>query len=75
VTGSGDIAPDVPAAPDGNGTTIDRTLLGAFTGLIAVIVVAAMFMTAEYRRGIGVLAAWSAEALLAGGLLLRRRDA
>jgi ABC-type transport system involved in multi-copper enzyme maturation permease subunit len=27
-------------------------LLGAFAGLIAVIVVAAMFMTAEYRRGL-----------------------
>jgi ABC-type transport system involved in multi-copper enzyme maturation permease subunit len=50
VTGSGDIAPDVPAA--GNGTPIERTLLGAFGGLIAVIVVAAMFITAEYRRGL-----------------------
>jgi ABC-type transport system involved in multi-copper enzyme maturation permease subunit len=52
VTGSGDIAPDVPGAPDGNGTAIERTLLGAFAGLIAVIVVATMFMTAEYRRGL-----------------------
>ncbi len=51
VTGSGDIAPDVPAG-DGTGTPIERTLLGAFGGLIAVIVVAAMFITAEYRRGL-----------------------
>ncbi len=52
MTGSGNIAPDVPAAPDGNGTAVESTLLGAFFGLIAVIVVAAMFMTAEYRRGL-----------------------
>jgi ABC-type transport system involved in multi-copper enzyme maturation permease subunit len=47
VTGSGDIAPG-----SANGTPIERTLLGAFGGLIAVIVVAAMFVTAEYRRGL-----------------------
>jgi ABC-type transport system involved in multi-copper enzyme maturation permease subunit len=52
VTGTGDIAPDVPGSPDGGGTPIGRTQLGAFGGLIAVIVVAAMFMTAEYRRGL-----------------------
>ncbi len=53
VTGSGDIGPDVPAAPGGGGgTAIEQTLLGIFGGLIAVIVVAAMFMTAEYRRGL-----------------------
>jgi ABC-type transport system involved in multi-copper enzyme maturation permease subunit len=49
VTGSGDIA---PASADGNGTPVEQTLLGVFGGLIAVIVVAAMFMTAEYRRGL-----------------------
>jgi ABC-type transport system involved in multi-copper enzyme maturation permease subunit len=52
VTGSGDIAPDVPATPDGTGSSIESTLIGAFGGLIAIIVVAAMFMTAEYRRGL-----------------------
>ena len=52
VTGSGDIAPDVVAGPDGTGTPIERTLTGGFAGLIAVIVVAALFMTAEYRRGL-----------------------
>jgi ABC-type transport system involved in multi-copper enzyme maturation permease subunit len=34
------------------GTPVEQTLLGAFAGLIAVIVVAAMFVTAEYRRGL-----------------------
>jgi ABC-type transport system involved in multi-copper enzyme maturation permease subunit len=46
VTGSGDIAPTV------GGSGIERTLIGAFAGLIAVIVVAALFITAEYRRGL-----------------------
>ena len=35
-----------------HGATIAQTLIGAFAGLIVVIVVAAMFMTAEYRRGL-----------------------
>jgi ABC-type transport system involved in multi-copper enzyme maturation permease subunit len=51
VRGSGDIGPLVP----GNGgreQTIERHLVGAFAGLIAVIVVAVMFITAEYRRGL-----------------------
>ena len=52
MTGSGDIAPDVPGAADGGGFPIEHTLRGVFGGLIAVIVVAAMFMTAEYRRGL-----------------------
>ncbi len=47
VTGTGDIAPSVNV-----GTPVEQTLLGAFGGLIAVIVVAAMFVTAEYRRGL-----------------------
>jgi ABC-type transport system involved in multi-copper enzyme maturation permease subunit len=50
VSGSGDIAPNVPG--DGPNQTIGGSLLGAFAGLIAVIVVATMFMTAEYRRGL-----------------------
>jgi hypothetical protein len=55
VSGTGDIAPDVGDAETGGGsggTPIERTLDGAFVGLIAVIVVGAMFMTAEYRRGL-----------------------
>ncbi len=51
VTGSGDIAPDVPGGA-GSGQDLAQTLVGAFAGLIAVVVVAAMFITAEYRRGL-----------------------
>jgi ABC-type transport system involved in multi-copper enzyme maturation permease subunit len=54
VTGSGDIAPEVSAGPadEAGGTPIEKTLLGVFAALIAVIVIAAMYMTAEYRRGL-----------------------
>jgi ABC-type transport system involved in multi-copper enzyme maturation permease subunit len=48
VTGSGDIAP-VP--PSGAGS-VAQTLIGAFAGLIAIVIAAAMFITAEYRRGL-----------------------
>ncbi len=53
VTGSGDIAP-VPAGTDAAGPsqTITQHLIGTFAGLIAVVVLAAMFITAEYRRGL-----------------------
>src|ERR1700722_1906525 len=51
VSGSGDIAPDVPAA-GGVGALIEENLTGVFAALITVIVIAAMFMTAEYRRGL-----------------------
>jgi ABC-type transport system involved in multi-copper enzyme maturation permease subunit len=46
VSGTGDIAPTV-----GGGRRIDQTLLGTFAGLIVVIVIGSMFITAEYRRG------------------------
>jgi hypothetical protein len=49
ITGEGDIAPDV-AGGAGSGITIAQPLLGTFAGLIAVIVVATLFITAEYRR-------------------------
>jgi ABC-type transport system involved in multi-copper enzyme maturation permease subunit len=49
VTGSGDIAPAVAGAA-GLGTTITQTLVGTFAGLIVVVVVGVMFVTAEYRR-------------------------
>jgi ABC-type transport system involved in multi-copper enzyme maturation permease subunit len=53
VTGSGDIAPVVPGAAAGfPTTTIEQPLAGVFVGLIAIVVVAAMFVTAEYRRGL-----------------------
>ncbi|MFL6114826.1 MAG: ABC transporter permease subunit [Catenulispora sp.] len=50
VTGSGDIAPW--AVAEGSGKTPASALAGTFAGLIAVIVVAALTMTAEYRRGL-----------------------
>ena len=55
VTGSGDIAPIV--AGHGNGAadsyiTLTNIVLGTFAGLIAIAVVAAMFITGEYRRGL-----------------------
>jgi ABC-type transport system involved in multi-copper enzyme maturation permease subunit len=52
VTGSGDIAPVVPGEAGFPTTTIERPLAGVFVGLIAIAVVAAMFVTAEYRRGL-----------------------
>jgi len=53
VTGSGDIAPVVAGAASSLPTaTIEQSLAGAFIGLIAIVVVAAMFFTAEYRRGL-----------------------
>jgi ABC-type transport system involved in multi-copper enzyme maturation permease subunit len=48
VTGSGDIA---PLGADG-GLAIEQTLTGALAGLLVAIVVAVMFITAEYRRGL-----------------------
>ena len=52
VTGTGDIAPYVAAASGGAATPIETTLTGVFAALIAVIVVAALFITTEYRRGL-----------------------
>ena len=53
VTGSGDIAPVTPGPGSSLPTvTIEQSLAGAFLGLIAIVVVAAMFFTAEYRRGL-----------------------
>ena len=49
VTGSGDIA---PADGQQTGQPVERGLVGAFAGLIALIVVATLFITAEYRRGL-----------------------
>jgi len=51
ITGSGDIAPSTNG-PSGLGVTIGQTLVGTFVALIILAVVAAMFMTAEYRRGL-----------------------
>jgi ABC-type transport system involved in multi-copper enzyme maturation permease subunit len=50
VSGSGDIAPAVSGQD--TITPISQTLVSTFAGLIAVITVAVMFITAEYRRGL-----------------------
>ena len=48
VTGSGDIAPAVGDV----GYTPDQSLQGVFVGLLVVIVLGALFITAEFRRGL-----------------------
>jgi ABC-type transport system involved in multi-copper enzyme maturation permease subunit len=48
VTGSGDIA----AGAGDKGAALQNVLAGTFAGLIAVVVIGAMFITAEYRRGL-----------------------
>jgi hypothetical protein len=50
VTGSGDIAPGVLAAIIGGNPAIGQTVVGILVGLIVLIVIASMFVTAEYRR-------------------------
>jgi len=53
LTGSGDIAPVTPGPGSSLPTvTIGQSLVGAFLGLIVIIVVAAMFFSTEYRRGL-----------------------
>jgi ABC-type transport system involved in multi-copper enzyme maturation permease subunit len=54
VTGSGDIGPAVSGGANTNydTVTIADHLLGVFIGLIILIVIAAMFITVEYRRGL-----------------------
>jgi ABC-type transport system involved in multi-copper enzyme maturation permease subunit len=51
VTGSGNIAPDQDGGA-GPGQSIQFALVGTFFGLVAVVVVGAVFSTAEYRRGL-----------------------
>jgi ABC-type transport system involved in multi-copper enzyme maturation permease subunit len=51
ITGSGDIAPATSGA-SGVGVTIAQTLGGVFVALIILTVIGAMFITAEYRRGL-----------------------
>jgi ABC-2 family transporter protein len=52
VTGSGDIAPDLPGGDGGTAGSVADTLVGTFAGLIAVLVVSTMFITSEFRRGL-----------------------
>ena len=46
VSGSGDIAPSTDSID-----SVKHSLAGTFAGLIAVVVIGVMFITAEYRRG------------------------
>ena len=46
VSGTGDMA------PSGEGPRVENTLTGIVAGLILVVVVAVLFVTAEYRRGL-----------------------
>ena len=39
------------SGPAGVGASISHPLLGTFAGLIMVVVISTMFVTAEYRRG------------------------
>jgi ABC-type transport system involved in multi-copper enzyme maturation permease subunit len=73
VTGTGDIAPITAVGL----ATVGQFLTGAFVALIAVVVVGAVFVTAEYRRGLirTTLAAsprrgrvLAAKAIVAGGI-------
>ncbi|TVZ05349.1 hypothetical protein EAS64_12315 [Trebonia kvetii] len=52
VAGYGDIGPAAGNAYSGSGQSLQRALAGTFFGLIPLIVVAAMFITAEHRRGL-----------------------
>jgi regulation of enolase protein 1 (concanavalin A-like superfamily) len=51
VTGEGDIAPAVSGA-SGLGLSLTQTLAGTFAGLVVMVVIGALTMTAEYRRGL-----------------------
>jgi ABC-type transport system involved in multi-copper enzyme maturation permease subunit len=52
VSGSGDVGPAVVQGLMGTHTASSSLLLGLIVGLLMVIVVAAMFVTTEYRRGL-----------------------
>ncbi|WP_371635081.1 ABC transporter permease subunit [Streptomyces zaomyceticus] len=52
LTGAGDIAPVVGGPAASGVRTVENFLVGAFAGLIMLVVVAASYITAEYRRGL-----------------------
>jgi ABC-type transport system involved in multi-copper enzyme maturation permease subunit len=51
VTGSGDISP-LAAGGNGLGVSVTQTLIGTFLGLVAIVVLGALYITGEYRRGL-----------------------
>ncbi len=52
VSGSGDIAPAIVAGLLGTYTASSSLSFGLIVGLLVVIVIASMFVTSEYRRGL-----------------------
>jgi ABC-type transport system involved in multi-copper enzyme maturation permease subunit len=52
LTGSGDIAPAIVEGLLDTNTAASTLLLGLTVGLIVLIVISAMFITSEYRRGL-----------------------
>ncbi|MBD2895163.1 hypothetical protein amrb99_40970 [Actinomadura sp. RB99] len=52
VTGSGDIAPAVSGSGNVGVQSINSILQGVFAGMIAMVVIGALFITTEYRRGL-----------------------
>src|SRR5450631_436355 len=50
ITGSGDVGPI--GSDGGDDNTISGSLIGVFVGLMAMVVIGALFITAEYRRGL-----------------------
>ncbi|MCW6010171.1 ABC transporter permease subunit [Micromonospora sp. CPCC 205371] len=52
ITGAGDIAPIVGGGAQGSGHTVEGLVIGAFAGLLVVVVVGTMYITSEYRRGL-----------------------
>lgn len=50
ITGTGDIAPGVLAGIIAQNPATGQTIIGILVGLIVVIVIATVFVTAEYRR-------------------------
>ncbi|MFE7073652.1 ABC transporter permease subunit [Streptomyces sp. NPDC057620] len=74
VTGAGDIAPVVGGPATSGVRTIENFLVGAFAGLVVMVVVGAGCITAEYRRGmIGLTLAASprrGRVLVAKGLVV-----
>lgn len=51
ISGSGDIAPAV-GGPAAAGVPLETALVGAFLDLLVIVVLATLFVTGEYRRGL-----------------------
>jgi ABC-type transport system involved in multi-copper enzyme maturation permease subunit len=70
------VALAVSYSSTGSGQDITKlSLTGVYLGQVIVAILAVLSISGEYSSGMGVLAAWAAAALLAGGFSLRLRDA